>query len=788
MKMSQIAAIAIRLLLTLFLIAAPISAQRRRPAAPKPPPPPAKPAQPELTFETILAADSYKIYGEVRGVGQLLRSAGVNDILDPVMKLASPPKEFKTLVRWLNSHADELMTSRLMFAAWASRPNLPQALFVIEFPTAEEAQKFEPHLKTFLPKFLPTPAPESSPSPGSGKNEPSEAKTTSIGPPSFFLKQSGALVFISDSQFAFKALRPKGSKLLTEDPNFRQVHDRLSSESVFVYFDVASAEREDQERMLRMQEEEKRRQESAAANPTPPEVPESGSDDDVPDFVPEEHTSVTSVELGPPQPAEDQFSTQVVVKSGPDQETPVASFPGLDRLASSLFFGRPKWPDAIGFAINFDADTYIVRALMISGPETKVSAIPFAPQLISGPPLAPEASTVLPANTELLVTLSLDLPQIYEGTLKTLRETSVTSGPNVKVNQPETPFAAYEKKLGLKIKEDVLPLFGNEIALSVPVKALGVGPQSSAAAIREPGGEGDAKEPDPVSSATQPVIAISIKDKEAVRTLIPKIIDAIGVKGASLLAQTEKRDDTELVTFANVISYAFIGNFLVVSPDAKAVRNVVDAYLNHQTLAGNSGFRNSTRWQPRQVLGQVYVSPALMESLSAYSKDLNLITNDVLRDFISRLSPTAEPVSYAISNEGLGPLHELRIPKNLVLLMIGGIASESSQPPVTSNEAGAQGALRTIVVAEELYKTTVDDGNYGTFDQLVEKGMVRKEHLQQNGYKIELTASGTKFEASAVPIEYGKTGRMSFFVDESGVLRGADIGGGFATAADKPVQ
>jgi hypothetical protein len=30
----------------------------------------------------------------------------------------------------------------------------------------------------------------------------------------------------------------------------------------------------------------------------------------------------------------------------------------------------------------------------------------------------------------------------------------------------------------------------------------------------------------------------------------------------SLLAQTEKRDDTELVTFANVISYAFIGNFL----------------------------------------------------------------------------------------------------------------------------------------------------------------------------------------------------------------------------------
>ena len=53
MNMCQIAAISVRLLLTLFLIAAPLSAQRRRPATPKPPPP-AKPAQPALTFETFL--------------------------------------------------------------------------------------------------------------------------------------------------------------------------------------------------------------------------------------------------------------------------------------------------------------------------------------------------------------------------------------------------------------------------------------------------------------------------------------------------------------------------------------------------------------------------------------------------------------------------------------------------------------------------------------------------------------------------------------------------------------
>ncbi|MBA3257555.1 MAG: hypothetical protein H0T64_13040, partial [Pyrinomonadaceae bacterium] len=165
-----------------------------------------------------------------------------------------------------------------------------------------------------------------------------------------------------------------------------------------------------------------------------------------------------------------------------------------------------------------------------------------------------------------------------------------------------------------------------------------------------------------------------------------------------------------------------------------------------------------------------------------------LITNDALRDFLSRLSPTAEPVTYAISNEGLGPLHELHVPKNLVLLMIAGIANESNQPPLVRNEAIAQSALRMLVSAEATYQATTGNGNYGTLDQLVGQSLLQKDLLQQHGYKIELTIVGTKFEASAVPMEYGKSGKMSFFVDDSGVLRGADHGGGAATVADKPMQ
>ena len=65
---------------------------------------------------------------------------------------------------------------------------------------------------------------------------------------------------------------------------------------------------------------------------------------------------------------------------------------------------------------------------------------------------------------------------------------------------------------------------------------------------------------------------------------------------------------------------------------------------------------------------------------------------------------------------------------------------------------------------------------------------VQKELLDQYGYRFELNASGDQYEATATPIEYGKTGRRSFFVDQSAVLRGDDHGGAPAGASDNPVQ
>src|SRR4051812_25916627 len=106
-------------ILSVFLVALsfPAHAQQRR-TTPKPIPKVDAPTQAAPTFETLLGDDSYKIYAEVRSVGQLIRSQSINELLEPITKLAAPPKEFKTLLKWLNTHADDVMSSRMLVAVW----------------------------------------------------------------------------------------------------------------------------------------------------------------------------------------------------------------------------------------------------------------------------------------------------------------------------------------------------------------------------------------------------------------------------------------------------------------------------------------------------------------------------------------------------------------------------------------------------------------------------------------------------------------------------------------------
>src|SRR5712691_5186305 len=89
------------LLLCFATLTATVASQQQAPQQKRDTAPPSKPATkltqtdpPAHTIDALLALDSYKIYGEVKNVGQLVSSGSIAELIDPIMRLASPPKEF----------------------------------------------------------------------------------------------------------------------------------------------------------------------------------------------------------------------------------------------------------------------------------------------------------------------------------------------------------------------------------------------------------------------------------------------------------------------------------------------------------------------------------------------------------------------------------------------------------------------------------------------------------------------------------------------------------------------
>ena len=733
---------------------------------------PAKPVKKVITnsasntpsFDTLINSDCYKVYAEVRGVGQLIHSDSVNDLLEPIFKLAGPPKEFRTLVKWFNGHADDVMTSRMLVGLWPTAKNVPDVLLAIEFDSPDEAAKFEPQLNTFLLKMLPPEAPQVSDQ-ADPKAAPAPVK------PSYYLKQVGSLLIITSTPLTLKNLKPAGSKPLAEDPHFRVARTRFNSEQLFIFLDVGGIEREEEEsRKQAIAEVQKREAERPKQAPAEDEKPGSESSETnftVTEIVKDIGTGETKVTSGSPEKP----------KETPPEPNPVINAAGT--LADQFFSGEGKWPEAIGFGVSFESDSFDVRALMLGPPGVKLDPIPFFANLKPSAPITPESTSILPADTELFVMASLDLPQIYTAMSTPPRSPEWMETRTAEEIVFANPFAAIEKSLKIKIKDDLLPLLGSEVVISLPMKLLDGGPLTTPVTLEDP------KNP---ANGLSVVIALSVKDKEGMKAMLPKIVDGLGFKGASAFAQIEKHDDTELVSYANVFSYAFIENFLVLSNDTATLRHVVDSYLKHETLASDSQYKNYTRWQPRQIQGQVYVSPALMESYKSWIDQPNSMMSDQTREILSRLTLIAQPVTYSLSNDGLGTLHEVHIPKNLLLMAVTGISADSNPTPMVANERSAMSMLYTIAGAEVDYQGKNSASNFATMDQLIAQGRITEQMLKDRGYKIELTILGDKFQVTAIPEEYGKTGKRSFFVDQSGIMRGGDHGGGVATADDLPIN
>ena len=73
------------------------------------------------------------------------------------------------------------------------------------------------------------------------------------------------LILISPKPVQLKKLNPKGSKLFSEDPNFRVAYNRFGSEPIFVFVNANSIDQEQEERRKQYEEDAKKAEEARLA-------------------------------------------------------------------------------------------------------------------------------------------------------------------------------------------------------------------------------------------------------------------------------------------------------------------------------------------------------------------------------------------------------------------------------------------------------------------------------------------------------------------------------------------
>jgi hypothetical protein len=777
--------------------------------------------QDERTFEEMVGADTYGAYIELRRVGTLGQSNELKTALAGLKLFGdTETKPVADLIEFVSSNYESLAEARFVMLFMAARPRVPLAVSAVEFPTAQDAAAFEPkyrqfadeQLKAYMTKYAgPKDSTERRNTRRGGRaQERPEVKVTPM-PFDFTLKRVGRVLISSEKGLSLKRLRGEESApSLADSSRFQNARTRFSNDSLFVYVDTG----------VTMQGYSRLSQEAVAGgvDTTPGRVGVETSgvagETEVaviaPMSAPPLEVATTPAESATPGPDEMEGDEEAELTeeqrkaldaelaaeaeaNKPSEEQRAVS--GLGNVMRGLWGGVPRIPGAFALGVRLDNGAVVLRLAVENSNDGRVSLIPFLPNFVAGPPVTAAAAEVAPADADIFVTTSLDWEQVYTSTLgsASLSPTLLTAGSmsdgegegadDVKPPKPEEAVATIEKLFGFKFKEDLIPALGNEIAFSMPFDAndLGLGLSRRRSPKKE-----DEKEKESEAGA---VVIVSLNDPDKIRKILPRVLVALGfVPFGDSASQAERREGFEINSAGGFV-YSVIDRFLVVGADIGAVRHVVDSYAARRTLASTDSYRDATGWQAPQKLVQAFVSESLMRATVEETKRRSGESTDPLvRTLLAQLEVPPESASLETTNEGDAVVHELRVPVSMIQSYAVAIAVSVRDMPVISGESSATYALYEIESAETRYKEEKKKERYGTLEELVAEKIIDRGFADHVGYQIEINASGEKFDVTATPKEYGKTGRLSFFLDETGTMRAADHKGKPATASDPPVD
>lgn len=98
---------------------------------------------------------------------------------------------------------------------------------------------------------------------------------------------------------------------------------------------------------------------------------------------------------------------------------------------------------------------------------------------------------------------------------------------------------------------------------------------------------------------------------------------------------------------------------------------------------------------------------------------------------------------------------------------------------ITAHHNDVQDMMTRISLAQVLYSQS-HNGQFGNLAELIAGGLVPKdiEGIETTGYRFQIIRSpdGKSWYATAEPAQYGRTGRLSFYLDAGGARNG-DVGG-----------
>ena len=126
-----------------------------------------------------------------------------------------------------------------------------------------------------------------------------------------------------------------------------------------------------------------------------------------------------------------------------------------------------------------------------------------------------------------------------------------------------------------------------------------------------------------------------------------------------------------------------------------------------------------------------------------------------------------------------------------IALLIGALygCGAYQEKVLVSNEASAIKGLKVIFYAEQIKHNEIKkyvplDELFSEADAFLSPGKSNPDYR----FEVRVKGDGKSFEAVANPAEYKKTGRRSFYMNEQGVIHGADKAGGEGTPTDPEIE